>query len=103
MWVRISRERSTIREKSQAGTFPPCRGRDAYPVLFPAAIVRFYATLWADARCESTVDSPQSIVDRQAARACIQFPHRAARAPSGQGREVQVVGVGPHDKLNKEI
>jgi len=49
MWVRISRERSTMREKSQAGAFPPWRGSDAYPVLFPAAIVRFYATLWADA------------------------------------------------------
>jgi chromatin remodeling complex protein RSC6 len=27
---------------------PPCSGSDAYPVLFPGDIVRFYATLWAD-------------------------------------------------------
>src|SRR5688572_12059420 len=53
MWVRISRERRTMREKSQAGALPPWRGSDAYPVLFPADIVRFYATLWADASTDS--------------------------------------------------
>jgi hypothetical protein len=38
-----------MREKSHAGALPPWRGSDAYPVLFPANIDSFYATLWADA------------------------------------------------------
>src|SRR5688572_20380615 len=49
MCVRISRESRTIRENNHGGAFPPCRGSDAYPVLFPGDIDRFYATLWADA------------------------------------------------------
>jgi hypothetical protein len=111
-----------MRENSQAGAFPPWRGRDAYPVRFPSDIDRFYATLWGQPTTKTRRRDHEGtkkywIVAANAAEPrrkvqvvgwvdtsrCTKWIDAASIAERPKVAKAQVVGVGPHDKLMKEI